>query len=250
MHQTHPRSSRAPARCATALLLGLVGLAPAPGRAAPPAREALGTLPLKRWDARQEVFFDTVTAHRQGCELGFRVTYQRKQTFPLKLRLHLTLDGAPGPVSTPWAENQVAGESSLEGTLPTEGCWIKRVKRLTAVTTETLGEPPREVPKGGRVFLGKVIFDQWGQSADVFYRHIQAWKEGCRLHYQFLYKRPNASRRRLRMKLDLDSGSVTTPWVRSKEAGWREIAGDFEPAGCQVDKATKLGTASFESERY
>ena len=94
------------------------------------------------------------------------------------------------------------------------------------------------------------MFNQWGGSSDVFYRHLQAGKEGCRIYFQFLYKRSNAARRRIRMKLELDAGTVVTPWVRSQEAGWREIVGELDPPGCLGEKATKLQSASFESERY
>lgn len=234
----------------SALALLLVALPASALLARPAARAPLGSLAVKQQDPRRDVFLDTVWIFRQGCDLAYRLTWTRQQAYPLKLRLHLSVEGGPAVVTTPWTEAGPAGAGDAEGTVATDGCWVKRAGKLLRVTSETLGEPPRPATATGRTLLGKVVFNQWGGSSDVFYRHIQAWKEGCRIHFQFLYKRSNAARRRLRMKLELDTGPVVTPWVRSREAGWREIAGDLEPAGCVGEKATQLRSASFESERY
>ena len=235
---------------AAALGILLASLAAGAAAARPAERTPLGSLAVKSHDARQDVFFDTVWIFRQGCDLSYRFNWTRQQAYPLRLRLHLTVDGSPAVVTTPWTEAGPAGAGVFEGTLPTAGCWVKRAGKLLRVTTETLGEPPRPAAAAGRTLLGKVVFNQWGGSSDVYYRHIQAWKEGCRIHFQFLYKRSNAARRRIRMKLELDTGPLLTPWVRSLEAGWREIAGDIDPPGCQAEKATRLQSAAFDSERY
>lgn len=234
--------------CAVALLL--LALSSGVARARPAARTPLGSLAVKQHGARQDVFLDTVWIFRQGCDLAYRLTWTRQHAYPLKIRLHLTVEGAPAAVTTPWTEAGPAGAGDAEGKLATDGCWVKRAGKLLRVISETLGEPPRPAAATGRTLLGKVVFNQWGGSADVFYRHVQAWREGCRIHFQFLYKRSNSARRRLRLKLELDTGPLVTPWVRSREVGWREIAGDVEPAGCAVGNATKLRSASFESERY
>jgi len=109
---------------------------------------------------------------------------------------------------------------------------------------------PRRVAPDGRDFLGKVTFNRWGSSGDVYYRHIQIWRKGCAVHYQFLYKRQNTSRRRLKLRLVTDAGTLKTDWYRSEKTGWREIVGSAETPGCWAAKAKTIKTSGFESERY
>lgn len=229
--------------------LGLLALA-TPASAAPAGKRPLGKLELKAWDARKDVFFQAVEVWRQGCEIGYRFTFERQKDHPLKLRLLLSLDAGPAQVATPFATSEKAGAQEASGVVATDGCWAKRARTLKRASFEALGDAPRPVAPTDKQFLGKVTFDRWGASGDVFYRHIQTWRQGCRVHYQFLYKRRTASRRRLRMRLSFDNGSLDTPWVRSKERGWREIVGDVPTPGCWAEKASTLRNAAFESERY
>ncbi len=123
-------------------------------------------------------------------------------------------------------------------------------KASPKATPEARTVTPRRVAPDGRDFLGKVTFNRWGASGDVYYRHIQIWRKGCAVHYQFLYKRQNVERRRLKLRLVTDAGILKTDWVRSEKKGWREIVGSAETPGCWAAKAKTLKTTGFESERY
>jgi hypothetical protein len=162
----------------------------------------------------------------------------------------LQLDAGPASTATPWAISRKAGPQTAEGRIRTPRCWVKKARSLQRASFEALGDPPRPEPRDGRVFLGRVTFNRWGASGDVYYRHIKAWKKGCRIHYQFLYKRRTAVRRRLRMRLTFDRGELRTSWVRSKSRGWREIVGSLPTPDCWAQKARTLRSAAFESERY
>ncbi len=235
-----------------ALAAGVVGAAGA-ARAAPaaPAKKVpLGSLDLEAWDARKDVYFERVTVWRKGCELGYRFTYKRRKAHPIQIRLLLRLDAGPASTATDWTASRKAGAQVAQGRLKTPECWVKKARILKRASFEVLGDAPRETPKDGRVFLGRVTFNRWGSSGDVFYRHIKTWKKGCRIHFQFLYKRRTAVRRRLRMRLTFDQGTLRTQWVRSKKRGWREIVGSRPTPGCWAREARSLRSAAFESERY
>lgn len=220
---------------------------PAPAR---PARQALGTLALEAWDARKDVFFQTVSVWREGCDLAYRFSFRRRLSHPLRVRAFLSLDAGPADTATPWAESSAAGAQSASGKVATPGCWVRKARGIKRVRFEAAGDPAPRPDAQGRVYLGRVTFNRWGSSGDVYYRHIRAWKAGCRVHYQFLYKRRTAIRRRLRMHLSFDKGELQIPWSRSKNRGWREIVGSMQTPGCWAEKATGLRSGSFESERY
>jgi hypothetical protein len=233
------------------VLICLAGLLVTPTVASARAKKKrLGKLKLDAWDTRKEVFFQTVEVWKKGCYLHYRYAVRRVRDYPLKLRVHLTFERRKAQVSTPWTESQQAGVQRQAGRLKTRGCWVKRARRLKAATFEVLGDPPQSVPKGGFAPLGKVTFNRWGKSGDVYYRHIEAWKKGCRIHYHFLYKRRTGKRRRLRLKLTFDNGVLNTTWVRSKKRGWREIVGALPTPDCWAKQTKTLRTAGFESERY
>ncbi len=227
-------------------------LAPVPATAAParPAKEPLGALNLNAWGPRKDVYFERVELWRQGCDLVYHFTYKRKKDHELRLRLILQLDAGPASSATPYAVSHKAGAQVAQGRMPTPGCWIKKARTIKRASFEAVGDPQRPAPRDGRVYLGRVTFNRWGSSGDVFYRHIQTWQKGCRIFYQFLYKRRTAARRRLRMKLTFDNHELQTPWVRSKVRGWREIVGSVPTPGCWAEKTRTLRTAGFESERY
>jgi len=231
------------------LILVSILTAPTPAAAAP-AKRLVGKMKIAAWDARKEVFFEQVQVWRQGCDLVYRLHYRRAKGHPLKLRLLLELNAGPASTATDWILSSVAGKQTAEGKVATPGCWIKKARRLKKVNTEVMGVAPRRVSPDGRDFLGKVTFNRWGSSGDVYYRHIQIWRKGCAVHYQFLYKRHNASRRRLKLRLVLDAGTLQTDWVRSEKKGWREIVGSVETPGCWATNAKTLKTSGFESERY
>ncbi len=218
--------------------------------AAAPRKISVGKMKIAAWDARKDVYFEQVRVWRQGCDLLYRLTFKRAKSHPIKLRLLLSLNAGPASTPTAWIKSSAAGKQSAEGKVSTPGCWAKKARRLKKVNTEVVGAAPRPVAPGGREFLGKVTFNRWGSSADVYYRHIQIWRKGCAVHYQFLYKRQNTARRRLKLRLVLDAGEVKTDWVRSEKKGWREIVGVFETPGCWVKQAKTLKNSGFESERY
>jgi hypothetical protein len=218
--------------------------------AAAPGKRLVGKMKISAWDARKEVFFEQVQVWRQGCDLVYRLTYRRVKAHPLKLRLLLELDAGPASTATEWIVSSTDGKQSAEGKVATPGCWIKKARRLKKVNTEVLGVAPRRVAPDGREFLGKVTFNRWGSSGDVYYRHIQIWRKGCAIHYQFLYKRWNTHRRRLKLRLVLDAGTLKTDWHRSEKKGWREIVGVAETPGCWAARAKTLKSSGFESERY
>ncbi|MFH2006701.1 MAG: hypothetical protein ABI333_08965 [bacterium] len=232
------------------LCLLLVCALPSDAQAQPAGRSVFGSLDLKAWDARKDVYVTKVTVWRAGCKIGYQAKYWRAKTNPIKLRLHIKLDAGPAATAMPWVATSQGGPQSAEGELDTPGCWIKAAKRLVQVSFDVLGDPPRAVPKDGREFLGKVTFNRWGSSGDVYYRHIQTWRKGCQIHYQFLYKRHTAQRRRLKLRLEFDNGTAKTGWYRSEKPGWREIVGSVETTGCFASKARTLRTSGFESERY
>ena len=233
------------------LLLSLIlvlGLA-APAVAAP-AKRRVGKMKIGAWDAHKDVYFDEVRLWRQGCDLLYRLTYKRAKSHPVKLRLLLSLDAGPASTSTEWISSSSDGNQSAEGKVATPGCWAKKARRLKKVNTEVVGVAPRRAAPDGREFLGKVTFNRWGSSGDVYYRHIQIWRKGCSLQYQFLYKRWNTARRRLKLRVVTDAGTLKTQWHRSEKKGWREIVGSAETPGCWAAKAKALKTSGFESERY
>lgn len=241
------------------LLLGVLALLGGPGLvwgAPAAAKTSLGKLTLQAWDARRDVQVKSVEVFRQGCDLTYRFDYERQKSFPIKLRLLLSLDAGPASVATLWADSRQVGVQVVEDRVRTEGCWIKRAKSIGRATLEVVGDEPRPPARAGRdgadgrEFLGKVTFERWGSSGDVYYRHIQTWRKGCNLHYQFLYKRNTSVRRRIQMSLTFDNGTLKTPWVRSKEKGWREIVGELPTPDCWGEKTTTLRTAAFESERF
>jgi hypothetical protein len=236
--------------------LGLL-LAPSLAHGAPEGRKtALGKLSLETWDTRRDVQVKSLEVWRQGCDLLYRFDYERRKSFPIKVRLLLALDAGPASVPTLWVDSSQASAQVAEDRVSTEGCWVKRAKSLSRASLEVEGDEPRPQARPGRdgaegrEFLGKVSFERWGGSGDVYYRHIQTWRKGCSIHYQFLYKRNNASRRRIQMSLTFDNGLLKTPWIRSKEKGWREIVGELQTPGCWGEKTTTLRNAGFESERY
>jgi len=239
-------------------LLGLVSFAASgtgAGRAAPrpaprAAHRSLGSLTLNAWDARRDVFFQTISVWRRGCDLVYRFSYRRRLSHPLRIRAFIGLDAGPADTATPWSESSASGAQTAQGKVATPGCWVRKARGITRVRFEAAGDPAPRPDAQGRVYLGRVTFNRWGSSGDVYYRHIRAWRQGCRIHYQFLYKRRTAVRRRIRMRLTLDNGELQTPWYRSKTKGWREIAGSMETPGCWAGKATGLRRAAFESERY
>jgi len=218
--------------------------------AAAPAKRLVGTMKMSAWDARKDVYFEKVRVWRQGCDLVYRLMYTRSKSHPIKLRLLLTLNAGPGSVATDWIASSTPGRQTAEGKVSTTGCWSKKARRLKKVNTEVVGVAPRRVAAGGREFLGRVTFNRWGSSGDVYYRHIRIWRQGCALHYQFLYKRWNASRRRLKLNVVFDAGTLKTDWTRSEKKGWREIVGSTETPGCWAKQAHALKTSGFESERY
>lgn len=230
-------------------LLFVSGLA-TPTSAAPGKKKALGKMKIRSWDAHKDVYFDQVRVWRQGCDLLYRLSYKRAKKHPIKVRLLLVLDAGPDATATDWIASSTDGKQTAEGKIATPGCWIKKARRLKKVNTEVMGVAPRRISPDGRDFLGKVTFNRWGQSGDVYYRHIQIWRKGCAIGYQFLYKRWNTARRRLKLRLVLDAGEVKTDWVRSEKKGWREIVGEVPTPGCWAKAAKKLKTSGFESERY
>lgn len=236
-----------------ALLASIVASGPA--RGAPAFRKRpLGKLTEPLWDARRDVQVKSVEVFRQGCALVYRFDYERQKSFPVKVRLLLVLDAGPSDVPTNWVDSSQAGAQVAEDRVTTEGCWVKRAKTLKRASLEVLGDEPRSAARqgspDGKEFLGKVSFERWGASGDIYYRHIQTWRQGCQIHYQFLYKRNTAVRRRIQMSLTFDNGTLKTPWVRSKEKGWREIAGAVATPDCWSQQTTTLRNAAFESERY
>jgi hypothetical protein len=233
------------------ILMGLILVASlsAPAVAAPRKR-SVGKLKIGAWDARKDVYFEQVRVWRQGCDLLYRLTYKRAKSHPIRLRLLLTLNAGPASTATDWIASSTQGKQTAEGKVATPGCWSKKARRLKKVNTEVVGVAPRRVSPNGREFLGKVTFNRWGSSGDVYYRHIQIWRKGCALHYQFLYKRWNAQRRRLKLRIVMDAGTLKTEWTRSEKKGWREIVGSTETPGCWASKAKTLKTSGFESERY
>jgi hypothetical protein len=220
----------------------------APAAAAP--AKLLGKLQLGAWDAHKDVYFDTVRVWRQGCDLRYRLTYKRAQKHPIKLRLLLELDAGPASTATDWIASSKDGDQHAEGRVATPGCWIKKARRLKRVNTEVVGAPPRRAAPGGPGFLGKVTFNRWGASGDVYYRHIRAWRKGCAIAFQFLYKRHTAARRRLKIRVVTDVGTVESIWHRSEKQGWREIVGVAETPNCWAPRAKTIKTTGFESERY
>lgn len=238
-------------RILTSSLAGLLVLGLAtPAVAAPGKKKALGRLKIRAWDAHKDVYFEQVRVWRQGCDLLYRLSYKRAQKHPIKLRLLLVLSAGPDSTPTDWIRSSSSGKQTAEGKVATEGCWIKKARRLKKVNTEVVGVAPPRVATDGREFLGKVTFNRWGTSGDVYYRHIQIWRKGCAIQYQFLYKRWNKARRRLKLRLVLDAGEAKTQWVRSEKEGWREIVGEVATPGCWAKRAKKLKTSGFESERY
>lgn len=217
---------------------------------AAPSKRLVGKMKIGAWDARKDVYFEQVQVWRQGCDLVYRLTYRRAKKHPIKLRLLLELDAGPASTATEWIASSTDGKQSAEGKVATPGCWISKARRLKRVNTEVVGVAPRRVSPDGREFLGKATFNRWGSSGDVYYRHIQIWRKGCALHFQFLYKRWNTTRRRLKLRLVLDAGTLKTDWFRSEKKGWREIVGSIETPGCWADRAKTLKTSGFESERY
>lgn len=233
-------------------MICLVALASAPMDAwsAPSGKTSLGTLSIKTHDARGDVFVESVEAWREGCDLLYKFTFGRKRAHGLKVRLLLSLDAGPDSVATRWATSAKTGSQVAEGRLTTEGCWIRKAKTLSRASLEVEGDAPEPADKAGHEFLGRVVFNRWGSTGDVFYRHIRTWRAGCQIHYQFLYKRRSSHRRRIRMTLTFDNGTVKTQWVRSKAAGWREIVGDVISPDCFAKGTRTLRNAAFESERY
>ena len=235
-----------------ALMILIPGATVAQGAPGDAEKTLLGTLELKAWDARKDVFFKSVSVWRQGCTLVYSFTYRRARSHPLKLRLHLALDAGPATTATPWTESKQSGDQMGSGFVVTPGCWAGKAGALRKVTTEALGDPPRPASASadGRIYLGRVTFNRWGSSGDVYYRHIKTWKKGCALHYQFLYKRHTAERRRLKLRVVFDAGTLQTDWVQSKAKGWRVLEGVQQTQGCWAPKVEALKTAGFESERY